>query len=100
MTQDKSSLGVALPPAPSQAEKQSIPPPPMEKTVPDTHPLVVKVVDDFSISVNGSFTQFKKGAVIADHNLAKYLLEQKCFVVPVDSGEYSVCPQCKHFYKR
>jgi hypothetical protein len=105
MTQETSTAAIPLPPAPTQSEsKKSENLPTLTKTPGpqpnfEMKPLVVKVFDDFAINVNGSFTQFRKGQVIADQNLAKFLLEQKCYVALMDSGEYSVCPQCKHFYK-
>jgi hypothetical protein len=105
MVQEKSTSTIAVPPppAPTQAEGKKIPLPAANNSAPqpviEIKPIVVKVFDDFAINVNGSFTQFRKGQVIADQNLAKFLLEQKCYVALVESGDYSVCPQCKHFYK-
>jgi hypothetical protein len=49
---------------------------PVPQPVFEMKPMVVKVFDDFAINVNGSFTQFRKGQVIADHNLAKFCLSR------------------------
>lgn len=102
MTQEKSAPTIPLPPAPTEGKKIMPPATNNQEQIPilESRPLVVKVFDDFAINVNGSFTQFRKGQVIADQNLAKFLLEQKCFVALLEAGEYSVCPQCKHFYKK
>lgn len=55
----------------------------------------IRVLHDFNIPVQGSVYSYKKGQIIDDPILVKFLLDSNCPVVPAEENkDYFYCKKC------